>query len=64
MVEVDAADERDLAGFAGIDDPALLMVAVAREVIPAGPEARVPLTEPPPLVRRSRKVRGFWHEAR
>jgi len=35
VVEVDAADERQLPGFAGIDDPALLVVAVAREVIPA-----------------------------
>src|SRR5258705_7226867 len=55
-VHVDAADERDLARLAGVDEPALLVRAAAWQVIPARLEARAPRREPGALLGVAREV--------
>src|SRR5262249_19444121 len=55
-VEVDAPDERDLAGLAGVDDPALLVLATLRLAVPPRAECRSALGEPGALGRVAGKV--------
>src|SRR5207253_8864888 len=62
VIQVDAADEGELARPPGVDQPALLMMAVARQVVPAGEKARAPRREPGAFLRAAREVRRAGQE--
>jgi hypothetical protein len=61
VVEIDAADEGDLARLAGVDQPALLVMTEAGQVVPTGEEAGASRREPRTLVAGAREVRRLGH---